>query len=425
MTRRSVVDNIFGGSYQIQEVTAMNQTLTEDLAPASASQETGLLEAVKASKSPENCDESRLPLQTVDRVNSPTRKQKRYPIKWFLLLAAVLATAGWLAKDRLVDWLPISRLESAADMVKPKIEKVVSLGRLEPEGEVIEVAGPSGSGDARVQSLAVDVGDQVEAGQVLAVLDNNEQLQTEQAVAKAQVEQARVRLQQSRLIASTTYAQLHANLEALRSQRETNRADLRRQEQLRKSKASSEQEYEASLLGFTTSDKAVAEAEAKLARYTENPEDSVDVQVAQADIRVAEASLQNASAVLDRSLVRAPNAGTILDIDLRPGEQIGQRSLLRMGKTDAMLVRAEIYESDIAKIHTGQSATIHALAFEKPLTGTVEKVASLVQRQSIVDSDPAANTDARVVEVLVRIQHEWSDQAARFVGMQVTVEFPL
>ncbi len=403
----------------------MNQTLTEDLAPASSSQETGLLEAVKASKSLENADESRLPLQTVDRIHTPIRKQKRHPIKWFLLLAAVLATAGWLAKDRLVDWLPISRPESAADMVQPKIEKVVSLGRLEPEGEVIEVAGPSGSGDARVQSLAVDVGDHVEAGQVLAVLDNNDQLQTEQAVAKAQVEQARVRLQQSRLIASTTYAQLHANLEALRSQRETNRADLRRQEQLRKSKASSEQEYEASLLAFATSDKAVAEAEAKLARYTENPEDSVDVQLAQADIRVAEASLQNASALLDRSLVRAPNEGTILDIDLRPGEQIGQRSLLRMGKTDVMLVRAEIYESDIAKIRIGQSATIHALAFEKPLAGTVEKVATLVQRQSIVDSDPAANTDARVVEVLVRIHHEWSEQASRFVGMQVTVEFPL
>jgi HlyD family secretion protein len=96
-----------------------------------------------------------------------------------------------------------------------------------------------------------------------------------------------------------------------------------------------------------------------------------------------------------------------------------------MGKTDAMLVRAEIYESDIAKTRIGQSATIHALAFEKPLTGIVERVATLVQRQSIVDSDPAANTDARVVEVLVRIHHEWSDQASQFVGMQVTVEFPL
>lgn len=192
----------------------MNQTLTEDLAPGSASRETALLEAVGASKSLGSAGESRLPLQTVDRVNSPIRRRKRYPNKWILLLAAALATAGWLAKDRVVDWLPISRSKSAADMEQPKIEKVVSLGRLEPEGEVIDVAGPSGSGDARVQSLAVDVGDRVEAGQVLAVLDNNEQLQTEQAVAKAQVEQARVRLLQSRLIASTTYAQLQPHIAA-------------------------------------------------------------------------------------------------------------------------------------------------------------------------------------------------------------------
>ena len=183
----------------------MKQILTEDLVPASAARETGMLDVVKENKSLENPNESSsLPLQIVDRVNTPIRKHKRYPFKWFLLLAAVLAIAGWLAKDRLVDWLPISRPKSAADMIQPKIEKVVSLGRLEPEGEVIEVAGPSGSGDARVQSLAVEVGDHVEAGQVLAVLDNIDQLQTEQAVAKAQVEQARVRLQQSRLIASTT-----------------------------------------------------------------------------------------------------------------------------------------------------------------------------------------------------------------------------
>ncbi len=90
-----------------------------------------------------------------------------------------------------------------------------------------------------------------------------------------------------------------------------------------------------------------------------------------------------------------------------------------------MLVRAEVYESDIAKIYTGQSATIHALALNKPLAGVVEQVATLVQRQSIVDSDPAANTDARVVEVLVRIDADSSEQASRFVGMQVTAEFAL
>jgi hypothetical protein len=56
----------------------MNQTLTEDLAPVSATQETGLLEAANESKSQENTSESSsLPLRSVDRRNEPIRHSKR------------------------------------------------------------------------------------------------------------------------------------------------------------------------------------------------------------------------------------------------------------------------------------------------------------------------------------------------------------
>ncbi len=136
--------------------------------------------------------------------------------------------------------------------------------------------------------------------------------------------------------------------------------------------------------------------------------------------------LQNAPLrSLERSFVRAPQRCRVLAIDLRPGERISQQSLLRMGNTATMLVRAEVYESDVAKIRTGELATIHATAFASPLSGVVERVGTLVQRQSIVDSTPAANTDARVVEVLVRVRDDSTNQAARFVGMQVTVEIQL
>ena len=57
------------------------------------------------------------------------------------------------------------------------------------------------------------------------------------------------------------------------------------------------------------------------------------------------------------------------------------------------------------------------------LGGTVELISTMVRKQSIVDAIPAANTDARVVEVLVRLDKESNERAARFVGMQVRVEF--
>lgn len=404
----------------------MNQVLMGDLSTTLKSQDSGLAEVASESKPSEIPDESLvLPVLCVDRRQSPNRKSNRRFYIYWILVVPFLAVAAWFAIPHWTRWATIGDITSSAEQTRPSVAKVVTLGRLEPEGEVIDIAGPSGSGDARVQLLAVEIGDEVKAGQVLAELDNKEQLKTQRVVAEAQVEQARARLEQTRLIATTTYAQLHASLEALRLQREKAQSDLRRQEQLRRTNASSDQEYEAALLAFDTADRSVAEAAAKLARYSENPEESVDVQVAAADVRVAEASLINSVALLERALVRAPNDGRILSIGLRPGERMGQQSLLRMGKTDSMLVRAEVYESDIAKIQLGRPAKIYARAFAAPLPGTVERVATLVQRQSIVDSDPAANTDARVVEVLVRIANESTDQAARFVGMQVTVEFPL
>ncbi len=137
---------------------------------------------------------------------------------------------------------------------------------------------------------------------------------------------------------------------------------MQRQKQLRRSNALSEQEYEAAQLTLHTAEKAVVEAEAKLSRYSSKPEDSVDMHVAQAEVRVAEATLQNACALLERSYVRAPNTGKVLAIDLRPGERIGQQALLRMGQTDVMMARAEVYESDISSIRMGQEVTIHARA---------------------------------------------------------------
>ena len=66
---------------------------------------------------------------------------------------------------------------------------VSSLGRLEPENGVLQLAGPSGGGltGAVMTSLSVAEGDWVESGQVVARLDDATQ-QAQLAVAQAQAE---------------------------------------------------------------------------------------------------------------------------------------------------------------------------------------------------------------------------------------------
>ena len=61
-----------------------------------------------------------------------------------------------------------------ATVVQPRIESVSALGRLEPAGDVRQLAAPMGSmgGSPRISSLSVQEGDRVKRGQVLATFDN-------------------------------------------------------------------------------------------------------------------------------------------------------------------------------------------------------------------------------------------------------------
>jgi HlyD family secretion protein len=52
------------------------------------------------------------------------------------------------------------------------------------------------------------------------------------------------------------------------------------------------------------------------------------------------------------------------------------------------------------------------------LYGAVEHVGLIVGRQNLVSDDTAANTDARVIEVLVRLDPESSTRAAGFSNLE-------
>ncbi|MEM8944822.1 MAG: HlyD family efflux transporter periplasmic adaptor subunit [Planctomycetota bacterium] len=369
-----------------------------------------------------NSPENDLPHRSVFRSSDTNTKQKTAVGFRLLLVMGIVAIAGWQMRDRVAGWWNPPETTPAA-LTDDEIKSVFALGRLEPEGEVISVAGPSGSGDARIESLKAVVGQRVQRGDVLAELDNRPRLKAGLKVAETRVEQARWQLAQARIQFQTRREELVASMEARQAEKELAALALARRKKLLSSDAVSREEYENFAANVTTTAKVLREAEARLARYEEDLEQSVDVQLAKSDVSVAEASLQEARTRLDDSLIRAPVTGTILDMELRVGERVSNASLLKMGRTDSMLVRAEVYESDVSKIVTGQDVVVRASALDRPLTGKVETIASFVQKQSVVEADPAANTDARVVEVFVRLDEGSASRGSRFVGMQVRVEF--
>lgn len=76
----------------------------------------------------------------------------------------------------------------------PEIKTVTALGRLEPQGTVIKLSAPTSSQGSRVEKLLVKEGDQVKAGQAIAILDNRDRLEAALQEAEAGVKIAEINL---------------------------------------------------------------------------------------------------------------------------------------------------------------------------------------------------------------------------------------
>ncbi|MDJ0870087.1 MAG: HlyD family efflux transporter periplasmic adaptor subunit [Myxococcota bacterium] len=147
---------------------------------------------------------------------------------------------------------------------------------------------------------------------------------------------------------------------------------------------------------------------------------AADREQAEFALKVAEAELAAARADLSLSEVRAPSQGQVLVVHARAGERVGPEGILELGRTDRMYAIAEVYETDIGRVRKGQRATITSPALSAPLSGTVERIGLMVAKMDVLGTDPVAKTDARIVEVDVRLDGGKSTRA--LVYLQVTVE---
>lgn len=147
---------------------------------------------------------------------------------------------------------------------------------------------------------------------------------------------------------------------------------------------------------------------------------AANVDAAEIELRIARANLDAAKARLELTRVRAPIDGQILEIHARPGERVGEKGVLEMGETEKMVAVAEVYETDIASIAEGQRAVIRSPALAKPISGVVGRIGLKIGRMDVLDTDPVAKADSRVVEV--RIDLDSSEQVARLTNLQVEVE---
>jgi HlyD family secretion protein len=149
-------------------------------------------------------------------------------VEWRLILLSVVcvSTISTIAFYKFFAWQKSDHSLSKTPSVPENsitVNAVAALGDLEPKGEIIVLSAPSSSQVARIAQLLVQRGDQVQAGQVVAILDNRDRLEANLKKAK---EQAKV--YQARLLKVKAGAQKGA-ISAIQANIQNIRAELRGQ----------------------------------------------------------------------------------------------------------------------------------------------------------------------------------------------------
>jgi HlyD family secretion protein len=257
----------------------------------------------------------------------------------------------------------------------PRLEAVSALGTLLPAGDVRRLASPTSAmgGSPRLLSLAVQEGQRVKAGQLLATFDSRPKLLADVAAVEARIAslQVQIRLQS----------------------REVDR-------------------YQS----------AASSGAAAMVVLEEKRDDLVKLQ---GQLREAQAQRQGLQVDLADSELRAPLAGTVLKIHSRPGERPGDDGVMELGAGDQMEAVAEVYESDINRVKLGQMVTLLSEngGFSGSLQARVIRISPQVRQRSVLSTDPTGDADARVVEVRLALDPADAGKVRDLAGLKVIARF--
>ncbi|WP_414576961.1 ABC exporter membrane fusion protein [Anabaena sp. CCY 9402-a] len=380
----------------------------------------------------------------------------KYPNRTLIVGAVALAVASGASSWYFLSSAGNSGEKATSIVSRPVMKAVTALGRIEPQGEVIQVSVSQTTGSNRVAELLVKQGDRIQKGQIIAILDNRDirlaalnRAKQQVKVAQSQLAQVKAGAKQGELAAQqATISELEAKLRqevvarvatVKRLEAEVRNAEIeyQRYQYLQKTGAVSASMRDSKKLTLETAQERLQEAVANRTQTSETLKERLkqakatlekiaevrptDVQAAQAEVENAKAAVQEAQANLDLAYVKSPKVGQILKIQTWGGEVVSDKGIVEIGQTNQMYVVAEVYEVDINRVKIGQSATITQLNFPGKLEGTVDDIGLLIAKKDVLSTDPAADIDSRVVEVKIRLTPESSQKVEGLTNSKVRV----
>lgn len=274
-------------------------------------------------------------------------------------------------------------------------QRVAATGMIEPRSENVAIA-PHLSGV--VKKILVTVGQEVRAGDPLVVLDIRalEALREERRV--------QVKLREAEVVgAEARVVKIHAVVEEARRH-------LRFAESLGDSRAISAEE-------LNRRRGALEAVEAELASG------KADVEVAKVSVSSAVAALGSVETEIDRSTVKAPMDGRILQVKIRPGEfamaGVAANPWMILGDISVLHLRVDIDEHEAWRVRKGASAVAQVRG-----NSALRVDASFVRFEPLVipkvslTGSSTERVDTRVLQAIYRIG---TNNIPLYVGQQMDV----
>lgn len=384
------------------------------------------------------------------------------PVAVLVLLTAIPAGCN---RDGSGPWSnpakPTSQRDRQDDsQPRPRGERVVAQGTLQPRGGVLSVMAPPGD---RVLSVAVTEGQEVAAGDLLVELESRRVRLVELEVAQTKLAEARARLNaekaaaQAKLqVARTRLAQAESQL--LQSKNKLAIAEgeggsidlLRRaaelgQRKLDRLRSAANDPTTTRLVSDNKLEEEslrISETRAQFETALSDANDALksgelNVQAAKQEIVAAERAIEAAEAggalgalnkqieLLELSLettrLTSPTDARILSVETMPGQATTTMPLLHLADTSDMTCVAEVNVADLQRIQPGQTVSMTSPGLSKPLSGMVERVHQMIVAPALPNPFPMAPVDRFTAEVTIAISPEFAAAAAERISLQVEV----
>jgi HlyD family secretion protein len=314
-------------------------------------------------------------------------------------------TPAYAAKAEEAPKIVLAQAQTPAPASQRQLWSTSAPGRVEPAGGEIRM---SAQVPGRVTEVLVGVNDKVAAGDLLIRLAD-EDLAARVNAARAEVA-VRKRDRDNETVAKAGQDRRAAEDRLADAEQKLTfaREDLDRALKLKRNANGAATEIDKARDAATKAGEQLDQARTNLRKVMSN--DPPAPTRLEAGLAAARAELSLAEAALERTRIRAPSNGSILQLNARVGETVApspENLLVVLGDVTSLRVRAELEERDIGKVRIGQGAVVRSDAFPgKDFEGSVSSLARSLGPSKLGQRGPRRPTDIDVLEVIIDLTGE-------------------